>query len=105
MSANDLIYNLGVTQIPVGISLASAAYQILPPARTRSVTFKWASGGSLVLLNGFSQSAQTAGYLMGSSEVMSIGGPAMFFLAGGGSTSIVSVVFGLTPKDTSNTAP
>lgn len=99
MSANDLIYSLGVTQIPVGVSLASGALQVIPPGRTKAISFKWSSGGSLVLLNGFSQSAQTAGYLMGTSEVMSIGGPALFFVAGGGSTAIMDVIFGLTPAD------
>ena len=98
MSANDLIYQLGITQIPIGISLASGALLVIPPTRTKSVTFKWSSGGSLVLLNAYSLSAQTAGYLMGTSEVLSIGGPAPFFAAAGGSTAIMDIIFGLTPQ-------
>lgn len=92
MSANDLIYNLGQTNIaiPAGVT----ATQIIPPRTTKSIAFKYASGGSLAVVNALSGITATNGYILGTTEVVSLNGPVSFFLAASGSTAVASVLFG-----------
>lgn len=92
MSANDLIYNLGQTN--VAIPIGATAIQIFPPRTTQSIAIKYASGGTLAIVNNQGGIAAANGYIMGTSEVVSLNGPVSFFLAAGGSTSVASILFG-----------
>lgn len=94
MSANDLIYNLGQTNIV--IAPAGNATQVLPPRCAKSVAFKYASGGSLSIMNGPTGASPITGYLMSTTEVVSLNGPVTFFLAATGATATASILFGLS---------
>src|SRR6185437_13330242 len=93
MSANELIYQLGVTQIAVGLSLNA---QFIAPRICKSISVKYTSGGTLALVQGLgSNTYNTAnGYVLGTSEVVSANGPVTFFLAATGATAIASVILG-----------
>lgn len=90
MSANDLVYQVGITLVPIGIT---SGVQLSPGRGVLTQTLKWQSGGTLAMVN--QAGATTAqGYILGTSEVVNIGGPATFFLAASGSTAIAAIAFG-----------
>lgn len=89
-SSNQYVYQVGVTQIVVGASLAT---QVLPPRCTTDVTLKLFSGTSLALVNG---ATTQVGYPLGSTEVVKFLGPATFFLSAAGTTQIASVLWGFS---------
>lgn len=60
-------------------------------AGCNSLLVKQVSGGSLEIL-GASNQAWASGYLMGSAEVLTFGGPATVFLAATGATAIAHVI-------------
>lgn len=92
----------GGTQIAVGLS---AIVAVKPSAYQIAETFKIVSGtGTLwvcpappVALSGASAVASIgAGYPVGSSEVLNVGGPATFYLSATGATMVVGLALGYT---------
>lgn len=83
-------FGLGATQIavPAGISLN---VQVIPPRACNGWFFKWVSGGTLAIVNG-NGITTAAGYIVGTTEVVQASGPAVFWLAASGSTSVLSFV-------------
>ena len=68
-------------------------------AQVVSVTVKYLSGGTLEILGTSAQTAGT-GYLMGTSEALTFGGPTAFFLSSTGATSIVALIRSIDASDT-----
>src|SRR6185503_14570187 len=89
-SSNQFTYQLGSTLVSIGTNGVS---QILPPRGCNGVYFGWQSGGSLAIMNGPGNSGTLGGYLMGTSEHITIDGPATFFLGAAGSTAVCAIVF------------
>lgn len=101
--AND-INVIGATRIAVGLST------IIKVTCTSSYQFanslKWLSGGSLEIVqpqfSGSSTQAGSAslgwgsGYILGTSEVFNVGGPATFYLAATGATAVAAFAIGYT---------
>jgi hypothetical protein len=80
---------LGMTLLPVGISVVT---QVIPPRGTNGMYFGWQSGGTLSIIQGVT-GVPTGGYVMGTTERMSVVGPLSFFLAAAGATAICGIVF------------
>ncbi len=80
-------YGLGSTVMAVGLS---AAARFIPGPNVNGIWFKYASGGSMFLGSGLSQTPGATMMLIGS-EIISAGGPAQFFLYATGSTALASV--------------
>ena len=80
---------LGMTLLPVGISVVT---QVIPPRGTNGMYFGWQSGGTLTIIQGVT-GVPTGGYVMGTTERMSVVGPLSFFLAAAGATAICGIVF------------
>lgn len=91
MSANDRIYQLGVTLL--AIPTGGCSYIVIPPRGTAAVSFKYASGGTLSVVNALGMTS-AQGWIVSTSESQSINGPAVFFLAAGGSTSVAAIEWG-----------
>lgn len=98
ITQND-IASLGATRFAVGLS------QVLRVSQTQNVyaqSYKIISGGSLEIvppcLSGSSTSTGNwgVGYLFGSAEVVSVGGPATAYFAATGATVVVGAVLGFT---------
>lgn len=82
----------------------SSAMAMLATAGQVGWLFKYASGGSLEIHSaavgisaGSALASGSSGYLMASTEVMSIAGPARFFLVATGSDAVVNVVRAMGP--------
>ncbi len=77
---------LGATRIAVGLSAIIKVLKLL-------------SGGSLeiatppIALSGSSATGWATGYLLGTTEAFSIGGPATFYLAASGATAVATLAF------------
>lgn len=100
MSTQLYMSGLGSTQIAVGLSqvlrLSMGAYQTVS-------AFKIGSGGSLEIVkpqfSGSSTAAGSAwgtGYLLGTTEVVAVNGPAVYYLAATGATVVVHALIGYT---------
>lgn len=89
-SSNQYAYQLGATLVTV--ATGATATQISPPRCTNGIYFGYQSGGSLAIVNAQGQTC-AQGYLMGTTEHITIEGPSTFFLAAGGSTAIAAIVF------------
>lgn len=99
MAFQNEISVLGATRYAVGLSqvirIASQAYET-------AVSFNLLSGSSLEVVQAQLSGSSTAsgatawgtGYLVGTGEVVSVGGPACFYLAATGATAIVQVMYG-----------
>lgn len=91
----------GATQIAVGLS---AIIRVKPNANQYGGYFKinGAAGGSLevvplpIALTGTSAAGWGAGYLVGTSEVFALQGPATFYLAATGATIVIAFAPGYT---------
>ena len=89
---NDRCYGFGATQISVGIS---ATAKIIPPPGALGGFFHiQGAGGSCAIVNGASQVAST-GYLMSTTEVVQMEGPATFYIAASGVTTVIGIVWRL----------
>lgn len=99
MSANDLCYQVGATLVTIG---TATPVQFVPGRCVLETQVKWASGGTLALIQGAGLSS-AQGYVLGTTEVVPIKGPATFFMAAGGATAIAAVMikyssgYSLTP--------
>lgn len=95
-SSQQFAYGMGATQVNIGVG-GAANVLIKPPIYTNGVFFKYLSGGSLsIVSNGISGSPGASGalgYILSTTEVVNIDGPAMFFLAASGTTAVAEVVF------------
>lgn len=96
---NDL-HVLGATRIPVGLS---AIIAVKPTDFQYAESFKIFSGGGTLeivpvplALSGGSAAGWATGYPVGANEVMSIGGPAVFYMAATGATMVVAMTIGRT---------
>lgn len=100
MSTQLYMSGLGATRIPVGLSqvirLQMGDYQTVS-------AFKIISGGTLEIvkpqLSGTSTAAGSAwgtGYPVGTSEVVAVNGPAVYYLAATGTTVVVGALIGYT---------
>ncbi len=88
--ANEQTFQLGVTNVVVGLS---ALTQVIPSRGVNGWMFKVAGGGTLAIANGSSAAnGFSTGYVLGAGEVVSLSGPATFFLACAGATTTVSAV-------------
>lgn len=103
-SSDDSVMTLGATRmvIPVGSSLA---LYVDINATENNLLFKYYSGGTLEIFGAtgplgstLTQAQLTAsnqtGYLVGTSEILSIGGPCRFYLSATGATCIVHMIRG-----------
>lgn len=89
-SGNARVYNLGVTQVVVGLS-ATVVVDVLTVAKAIGGFFKIQGGaGTLAIVQGVSN-ITTAGYLVGATEVVELQGPARFYLAAAGATMTVGL--------------
>jgi hypothetical protein len=88
-NASQRTHIVGVTQLHVGLS---ATIEVIAPARVNGYQFKYGSGGSLAIVEGAS-SISSAGYLMSTTEIQVIDGPAKFYLAAAGATCVVHMLF------------
>ncbi len=91
MSANDRIYQVGVTLLAV--PTGGCSLQVLPPRGTAAISVKYQSGGTLSIVNAFGMTT-AQGWILSTSESQSFNGPAVFFLAANGSTSVAAIEFG-----------
>ena len=85
-------YLFGSTVMNVGLS-AAATFE--PPRGCNGGWFKSASGGSLFLGSGLSQTPGSNMYFM-NSEVISFNGPARFYLYATGATAVVNLGLSFT---------
>lgn len=95
---------MGGTQIIVGLS---AIIKVVPEAYTYAENIKIKAGsGTLeivskpIALTGSSAAGWGLGYPIGTSEVISIGGPAVYYLAATGATMTLAVLNGYTSGST-----
>lgn len=100
--ASDSVYGL-VTQrlaIPPG---ATQAVLMVPEPGQNSLLLKYFSGGTLEIIGVTAGVTLTAaqlvtasgtGYLIGTSEILSLDGPARFYLSSLGATSVLHVITG-----------
>ncbi|MES1986993.1 MAG: hypothetical protein V4440_03010 [Pseudomonadota bacterium] len=88
-SSNQYGYQIGQTLVPVGLS---APIQVIPPRTAIAMVLSWGSGGTLLLVNSLGASAGN-GSALSTTERLVFDGPATFFLAASGTTSIANVWF------------
>ncbi len=82
-------YMLGATQMVIGLS---ATVQFVPSKFMNGMAIKIGAGSAtLAIVSGLSAVA-SAGYALGSTEVISVQGPSTFFLAAAGSTMTASIM-------------
>lgn len=87
-SSNQFVYQIGATQLTIGASLAIG---VTLPRGCNGWQVGWLSGGTLSIVNA---ATLNPGYILGTSEVVSSVGPAVFFLgAASGSTTIARMLF------------
>lgn len=92
MSSDQPTYAMGATQLAIGITYTTGAIRITPPQYCNGWILKSLSGGSLAIVQGISNIA-SQGYLLGSGEAISAGGPAVFYLAAQGATAVAGCIF------------
>ena len=92
-SSNQYCYGMQATLLTIGNG--ATTLQVSPPAHCNGHILRWQSGGSLAIVN---QSGMTAaqGYILGTTEQIITTGPAQFFLAAGGATSVAQVIWKLS---------
>lgn len=83
----DLVGQIGATTLTVPTGLTGIA--VLPDRGQNGGMIKMLSGGTLALAQAQGIS-YTLGYVMGLSEVITMSGPAVFFLVASGATCTVS---------------
>jgi hypothetical protein len=92
---------LGSTRITVGLS---QIVRVMPTAYQYAEGIKiFSGGGTLEICNPALSGSSTAGtshwgtgYPIGASEVVNLGGPAVFYLAATGATMVATVLLGYT---------
>lgn len=92
------VLSFGVTRIAVGLSALSYVRLNTIPS-SLSAQFKILSGGSLEIVSGVSAGSDPAllrntGYLVGSNEIVSVGGAVSMYLAATGNTCVVGMLIG-----------
>lgn len=89
-SSNQYVYGYQATLLTIGNG--ATTLQVIPPAHCLGHVLRYNSGGSLAIVN---QAGMTAaqGYILGTTEQINADGPAQFFLAAGGATSIAQVIW------------
>lgn len=103
-SSSDSVHTLGVTRITIAPGSTQAVF-IDINALENNFLFKYQSGGTLEILGatgslgstltaGQLATANQTGYLMGTTEVLSIGGPCRFYLSATSATTLVHMLRG-----------
>lgn len=101
-SSFDTVYGLGSTRIVVPVG-ATNALLFTPIVGQNGTLFKYWSGGTLEVIGvpaGVTLTAQNLAdangnhYLLGTSEVLSLDGPARFYLSSTGSTTVLMALIG-----------
>ena len=94
----DRLFAVGATRFNVGLS---AILKMTTPAGVNNVMVKILSGGGTleiaplpIALTGTSAAGWGIGYPIGGSEVVSVRGPANFYLAATGATMVAAVAWG-----------
>jgi len=91
---SDDIWTLQTERLNIGTSGGYVA-GITAGVGVANLTLKYAGGGTLEILGSSAQTAGT-GYVLGSSEALTFGGPVEFFLSSTGATSIAHIIRGKT---------
>ncbi len=98
-SSQQFIYALGATQVTIPAGGGDANVLVSPPAYCNYVRLAYQSGGSLsIVSNGLSGSPGASGalgFVLSTTEIP-IDGPARFYLAATGSTSVAKIVWGFS---------
>ncbi len=91
-SSNQFVYQLGVTLLAIP---ALSVVQVIPPRTCIGSMFGYVSGGSLSIMNGAGSSGGLGGIMLGATTaaMINVDGPATFFLAATGATSVAGIVF------------
>lgn len=101
-SSNDSVYGLETSRINVGVG-STIAILVEPIVGQQNIVLKYFSGGTLEILGVSAGVTLTAaqlgtanqtGYLMGTTEVLTLDGPARFYLSSTAATTIVMVIRG-----------
>jgi hypothetical protein len=101
-SSYDSVFALGATRVivPVGATLAVL---MTPVAGQNSILLKYFSGGTCEIIGctlgqtlsaADLSSASGSGYLLGSSEILQIDGPARYYLSSTGATTTLMLLIG-----------
>ncbi len=94
-TTQNALVGIGVTQFAVGLS---TIFRFRPGDFVQWEQLKYLSGGSLEIVKGASTNGTGwgTGYLLGTTEAVQFLGPATFYLASTGATSIIQVMLGYT---------
>lgn len=100
MATQSDVYSAGSTRISVGLS---AIIKVTPLQYQQLSQLKIFSGGGTlevvptpIALSGSSAAGWGLGYPVGASEVVTMNGPAVFYLAATGATMVAALLVGLT---------
>lgn len=102
ISSYDSVYSMKTERINVGVG-STVATLVSPEPGQLNIVLKYFSGGTLEIIGcslGVTltaaqlASANQTGYLMGTSEILTIDGPARFYLSSTAATTIVMVLRG-----------
>ncbi len=89
-SSNQFTYQLGMTLFNVGSGVG--ALQIVPPRGCNGVYFGLASGQTWAISNSTGMSIGNS-FVLSATERLNFDGPATFFLAAGGATAVIGLVW------------
>lgn len=98
MSRQEDVFSFGITRLSIGLSaIVEVTLKTIPGSI--SVQFKQFSGMTLEIVSGVSSGSDPAlhrgsGYPITANEIISIGGPATFYLLATGSTAVVPLLIG-----------
>lgn len=102
MSGQRDVYVVGATRVSIG---QSQIIRVTPPPGAAQTNLKYISGGSLEIVQPALSGASTStaggwgtGYLVGTSEVVQMPGPATFYLSCGvaGATTVACLAWGFS---------
>lgn len=99
MGTNKETYYIGSTLINVGVLGASCFPVLVKPSSDQIDGYlKYRSGGSLEIMPAYASGATAGGigYLMGTTEVYQLNGPAAFYLGATNATCIVQLAINFT---------
>lgn len=96
-SSNQYCTSLGVTLLAV--IAGTTATVVTVPKGVNQLWLKYHSGGSLAMVQGLGSSGTPTGVqILAAEPPWHFDGPASFFLAAGGATSVAGIVFGYSAQ-------
>lgn len=97
MPGSQVCTSMGITLLAV--IAGSTATAVTMPKGCNQVYLKYASGGSLAIVQGLGSSGTPTGVqVLAAEPPWHFNGPASFFLAAGGATSVAGLVFGYSSQ-------